>query len=679
MRLSRRRNGEGGDLDLRETVKGSKPGSQFLRLTRRSEQKLRRVADGDFEATEAALRPATRLGRAWADTRHFLLGRALATSELSHQRLSKVKALAIFSSDNLSSSAYATEEILRVLILAGAASLSLSLPIALTIALLAAVVATSYSQLVRAYPRGGGAYDVTKENIGPVASVMAGSTLVVDYTLTVAVSTAAAVAAITSAFPEVRFLRVEIAVGFVALLTIGNLRGIRESGTIFSIPTYIFILSFGAMIIVGLIRLGLDSDLRAAVPADPVDEGTQVVTVFLLLRAFASGAAALTGIEAIAEGTPSFKPPESRNAVITLAWMAGILSAFFIGSTFLATQFDVVPSESRTAVSQIAATVFGEGIFFYLVQVATVLILVLAANTAFAGLPTLASVMARDGVMPKQFAFRGDRLAFTNGILGLGIASCAVLFFFDADTHKIIPLYALGVFTAFTLSQAGMVVHWKRTREAGWRRALALNAFGAAVTGVVAVIVGATKFSDGAWLSITLMALLAIGLWMIRSHYTDASAQLGRGLTGAETVADYFYGASAGRPQMVIVPIDEINRAVLRTVAYARTLSPNATAVHATDEREEAGELRSQWEQSVPDVPLVIVESPYRSLVEPIVAYIEAMDRTQPNQMVTVVLPEFVPKHFWQRFLHNQLSLRLKKALVARRNTVIVDVPYHFR
>ena len=680
VRLQRRGSDEPRDVDLHERVQGSKPGSRFLRLTRLREQKLRRVAEHEFEATKVALRPAPPAGRAWATLRRVLIGEPLASSALSRERLSKTKALAIFSSDNLSSSAYATEEILLVLILVGTGALTNAVPISLAIAVLAAIVATSYIQLVKAYPRGGGAYDVTKENIGERASLLAGSTLIVDYVLTVAVSTAAGVAAITSALPELRDLRIELAVGFVALLTLGNLRGIRESGNLFAIPPYFFIVTFGGMVAIGLVRLALGHDISAPLQSDAVPEGTHALTVFIILRAFASGAAALTGIEAIADGTPSFKPPEAKNAATTLGWMAAILATLFVSTTLLATQLDIVPSESKTVVAQIAAAVFGsESPFFYAVQVATAMILILAANTAFAGLPTLASVMARDGVMPKQFAFRGDRLSFSNGIIVLGIVSSIVLVIFAADTHKIIPLYAFGVFMAFTLSQAGMVIHWRRTREPGWRRALVLNAVGMITTGVVAVIVGGTKFLDGAWLSMAIMAALFVVLWQIRSHYVDAGKQLGHGLTGAQMVAEHFYVASSGRPQNVIVPIDEINRAVLRTMAYARTLSPTATAIHVTDEPAEAEALREQWEQSVPDVPLVIVASPYRSLIEPILAYIDVLDRSQPNQLVTVVLPEFVPKHFWHRFLHNQLSLRLKRALMNRHNIVVVDVPYHFR
>jgi amino acid transporter len=680
VRLQRQRDGQTSEPGLHETVQGSKPGSRFLRLTRRDEQKLRRVGEGEFEATKVVLRPATRIGRAWSDVRHLFIGQPLATAALPQERLSKLKGLAIFSSDNLSSSAYATEEILLILILAGSGALVHSVPIALAIGILAAIVVTSYRQTIRAYPNGGGAYVVAKENINVPASFLAGSSLFVDYILTVAVSTAAGVAAITSAIPDLLDLRVYLAIGFVGLLTLGNLRGIRESGTIFAIPTYFFIAFFSGMLIFGFIRLFAGDDLTAAAPPHPIEEGTQALTIFLILRAFASGCAALTGVEAMANGVPFFKPPEARNASTTLVWMAVILSSFFLGTAILAQEFDIVPSESRTVVAQIAQTVFGaESPFFYAVQVGTAMILILAANTSFSGLPAATSVMARDGVMPKQFAFRGDRLAFSNGILVVGILSSVLLVAFDAETHKLIPLYAFGVFTAFTLSQSGMVIHWLRGREAGWRRALLVNLVGGVATGVVALIIGATKFVDGAWISMAMMGGLMLVMWLISSHYGDAGTQLGSGLTSAEPVADFFYGVSAGRPQTVIVPVEGIDRAVLRTIAYARTLSPNATALHVTDEREGAEELRRQWEASVPDVPLVIVESPYRSLIEPILAYIEALDRTQPNQMVTVVLAEFITKRFWQRFLHNQLSSRLKKALLDRTNTVVVDVPYHLR
>lgn len=666
------------EVELHEIHRGAKPGSRYYRLTPSRQQKLRRIAPGEFEATRAVLRPATRLGRIWFQIRRILIGEPLATAELPHERLSKIKALAIFSSDNLSSAAYATEEILLILILAGTAALSRSVPIALAIAALAAIVATSYRQTIRAYPNGGGAYVVAKENLGVPASLVAGAALFVDYILTVAVSTAAGVAAVTSAVPELHDLRIEIAVGFVALLTLGNLRGVRESGTIFAIPTYFFIFTFGGMLATGAVRLLLGHDLHAGTPPHPIEPGTHGLTLFLLLRAFASGSAALTGIEAIANGVPYFKPPEAKNASITLTWMATILATFFVGTTVLAYQLDVVPSDTKTVVAQIANTVFGDSPFFYMTQAATALILVLAANTSFAGLPALASVMAKDDVMPRQFAFRGDRLAFSNGIIVLGIASSLLVIIFRAETHGLIPLYAFGVFTAFTLSQLGMVLHWWRSREPGWRNALVVNAVGATATAVVAVIVGVTKFVDGAWLSMGAMLLMVMGLWRIRRHYLAVKAELAP-VPATEPPTERSFRAAVSRSQAVLVPVDEINRAVLRTVAYARTISDNVTALHITDDREEAEALRRRWEELVPDVPLVIVESPYRSLVAPVLAYVDALDRTQPDQMVTVVLPEFVVRWPWQRLLHNQLSVRLKKALIGRPNTVVVDVPYHLR
>jgi len=487
------------------------------------------------------------------------------------------------------------------------------------------------------------------------------------------------VAALTSAAPTLHDLRLPLALVFVALLTTANLRGIRESGTIFAIPTYFFILSFGGMLALGFARVAFGHDLKAAEPAGALEPGVAALTPFLLLRAFSSGAAALTGIEAVANGVPSFKPPEWRNAITTQAWMVTLLSVFFIGTSILAHQFQVVPSETETVVSQIARTVFGENMLFYLVQAGTALILVLAANTAFAGLPVLSSVMARDSVMPRQFAFRGDRLAFSNGIIALGVASSVVLALFGAETTRIIPLYAFGVFTAFTLSQLGMVVRWHRTREPGWRRSLLINGVGGSVTLVVAIIVGATKFSHGAWLSMALMLTLVVILRQIREHYASAGRQLGQGLEDTELTTRHYYAATAKHvAPTVIIPVDELNLAVLRTVGYARSISPNTTAVHVALSNEEARTLRRRWEQSVPDVPLVVVDSPYRSLIQPLLAYLDAI-RTGPESVVTVVLPEFVPRRAWQRLLHNQLAISLKKALVSRPNTVVVEVPFQLK
>jgi hypothetical protein len=412
---------------------------------------------------------------------------------------------------------------------------------------------------------------------------------------------------------------------------------------------------------------------------DEAPEAIHGLGLILLLRAFSSGASALTGIEAIANGVPYFKAPEAKNASITLVWMASILAAFFIGITVLAHEIGVIPSHEKTVVAQVAEAVFGEGnVLFYAVQAATALILILAANTCFSGLPTAASVMARDGVMPKQFAFRGDRLGYSNGILVVGILSSLLLVIFQADTHKLIPLYAVGVFTAFTISQAGMVVHWRRNRDPGWRGSLLLSGVGAVATGLVAVIIGATKFLDGAWLSIAFMGVLVLILYQIRGHYADAEEQLDEGLDDSAGLVEEYYAASAARAQTVMVPVERIDRSVLRTMAYARALSHDVMAIHVTDEVEQAESLRQHWEDNIPDVPLVIVESPYRSVIQPILAYIDALNHSQPSQMVTVVLPEFLPKRFWQRFLHNQIALKLKKELMDRPNTVVVEVPYHF-
>ena len=677
-RVPRRADGErlAPDVELHEAVQGSKPGSRYYRLTPRERQKLRRRGPGEFEATRAALLPATALGRVWSGVRRIFIGQPLATAELAHERMGRLKALAVFSSDSLSSVAYATEAMLIVLILAGTSALSASIPISLAIVLLTVIVVTSYRQLIRAYPNGGGAYVVTRENLGVLASLMTGSALFVDYILTVAVSTAAGVAAITSAAPGVEPWRIEIAIGFVALITLGNLRGIREAGTIFAIPTYFFIFAFAAMLATGFIRLALGHDLVAGTPRDAIEPGLHGLTLFLVLKAFASGSAALTGIEAIADGVPQFKAPEAKNAAATQAWMAVILATFFLGSSILAHDLNIIPSDSETVVSQVARTVFGENVLFYGVQVGTALILVLAANTSFAGLPVLSSVMASDNVMPRQFAFRGDRLSFSNGIIVLGISASLLLIVFNANTHLLIPLYAFGVFTAFTLSQTGMVVHWWRNREPGWRLSLGVNGVGACTTALVAVVVAATKFMSGAWLSMVTMGILIFLLAWVRRHYARVEEQLDPGRPDDDTLAQYSLMAGAARHQKVIIPVDQINRAVLRTVAYAKSISDNVTAIHITDDRERGDALRRRWEEFVLDTPIVVIESPFRSLAEPILAYVDALDRAQADQMITVVLPEFVTHRPWERILHNQLALRLKKALLSRPNTVVVDVPY---
>lgn len=660
------------DLELREIRKGSKPGSRYVRLAPRRERPFERV-EGGYRATDVATRPRSRTGRAFRAVRRVIIGAPLATSQLIEERLTKVKALAVFSSDNLSSSAYATEEILRVLIIAGTGALFLSVPLSLAISLLVIVVAMSYTQTVQAYPNGGGAYIVAKDNLGTMPGLTAGASLLVDYILTVAVSIAAGVAAITSAVPELLDYRVELSVGFVALITLANLRGIRESGTIFAVPAYFFVVAMTALILTGFARIALGQHLAAGTPPDAIEPGTQAIGLFLILRAYSSGSAALTGIEAMSNGVPALKPPEAKNAVITLAWMAGLLAFFFLGLSILAHQMNVVPSETRTVVSQVAEGVFGKNIAFYLVQIATATILILAANTSFADFPRLSSVMASDRFMPRQFTFRGDRLAFSTGILVLGIASIGLLILFRAETHALIPLYAFGVFVGFTLSQTGMVIHWRRhpARHNGLR--LLMNGFGAVATGVVAVVILMTKFIDGAWLSVGAILLLVFIFTRIHRHYASVAEQLQ--VEPSPTVKPPSPKRPAGHCRAV-VPVADVDRSVLRAIEYARTMSDDISAVHVTDDAEASEALRSRWQAVVPDVPLVLVESPYRSLVAPLLAYIDALDGAREDGYVAVIIPSFVPQHFWEGLLHNQLSSQLKKALSRRPRTITVLVPY---
>ncbi len=664
------------DLELREIRRGTKPGSRYVRLTPKRELPFRRVGEGEFQATEVAIRPRTGLGRFWRGFKRVVVGTPLASSAVGEQKIPKFKALAVFSSDMLSSSAYATEEILLILILAGTGALSWSIPISLAIAVLVGIVALSYSQVVRGYPGGGGSYAVAKENLGTLPGVVAGSSLVVDYTLTVAVSTAAGVAAIISAVPSLHSVRIELAVASVLIITIANLRGLRESGTYFAIPAYLFILSLGALIVTGMAKLALGQDLTVSAPPHPVEIGGGTVGLFLILRAFASGSTALTGIEAVSNGVPAFKAPESRNANITLGWMVAILTFFFIGLTILAHQMHVLPSTSMTVVAQIGQGVFGKNVFFYTVQISTMMILLLAANTSFAGLPALASVMARDRFVPRQFAFRGDRLGFSLGIMVLAVASAGLLVIFGAETHRLIPLYAVGVFTGFTLSQIGMVLHWRHDPSPTARISLVVNGIGAVATAVVTVIIAGTKFIDGAWLTIVAIIALTLLFSRINVHYQSVAAKL-EVKPPAEPLRPPPVTRERGRARAVLMPVDEVNRAVLHTLDFARSLSDNVTAVHITDELEEGEALREQWERTVPDTPIVIIESPYRSFLAPMLTYIDAIDRVDPGAYITVVLPEFVPAHFWEGWLHNQSADRLKRALRSRPNTVVILVPYH--
>ncbi|HEX4897448.1 MAG TPA: APC family permease [Candidatus Limnocylindrales bacterium] len=651
-------------------------GDRRVRVERPHSAFFRYTGPNQLIAREAASRPRSPWGRALARGRSFLFGRPLSNYEEIDERLPKKKALAIFSSDPISSSAYATEEILRVLVLAGTGALLLSLPIAAAIALLLAVVSTSYRQIGYAYPSGGGAYAVARANLGRTAALVAAGALLVDYIMTVAVSTASAVEQITSAVPELFDERIVIGVAAVFLITIGNLRGLRESGNIFALPTYLFVGSALLMIAIGTYRvvvLGEGAPPPAPLPGAP--DPLQAVGFLLIIRAFASGSVALTGTEAIANGVPAFKPPEPMNAAKTLTAVAILLGILFIGITFVADSFGIVPLDEpvkKTVISQVAGTVFGDGSpWFYLFQTFTALILFLAANTSYNAFPRLAAILARDGFMPRQFAFRGDRLAFTAGIVILSTVAISLLVFFGGDTHALIPLYSVGVFVSFTISQAGMVRHWLGERIDGWRWRLAINGFGCVLTAVVAVIVTVAKAPESLLVAIVIPILVAIMLFINR-QYRSSSEKL--------AVRDDGVLPTPHREERVIIPIAGINRAVVHAVNVGRSIAPDVRAVLVSDDPAESTEVLRRWERQIPDIPLVVVESPYRALVGPLVAYLDVLDAAWPPDQEApttfVIIPEYVARSWWERLLYNQSAKRLRIALLGRPHTVVVNVPY---
>jgi len=596
-----------------------------------------------------------------------VVGRPIPSHLAHHERLNRTTGLAVLSSDALSSVAYATEEILRTLLLAGVAALSLATPIAFVISGLLLVVAFSYRQTIYAYPSGGGAYIVAKDNLGETAGLVAGASLLIDYVLTVAVSIAAGVAALTSAFPSWHLNRVEMALGFVALIAVGNLRGIRESGRIFAVPTYFFLAAILGLIVAGVWRYLAGHELP---DVDPLATTASLpgLSTFLVLRAFANGCTAMTGVEAVSNGVPAFKPPEARNAANTLMIMAGLCVTLFLGITLLSQAYGILPRENETVVSQLARSVFGgRGAPYYMVQAATMLILVLAANTAYSDFPRLASILARDRYLPRQLMNQGDRLAFSNGIVVLSLLAGMLLILFKGDTHALIPLYMVGVFLSFTLSQAGMVVRWRRLREKGWRRRAAVNAIGAVLTGIVLLVVAATKFTEGAWIILALIPVHVLWFQGVHAHYGRVAAQL--------SLRDY--APEQRRSNTVIIPIGGVHRAVLQALEYARSLSPDVRAVYVDVDPQATANVRTDWERWGQGVPLVVLDSPYRSLMEPLLEYIDQVDEEHPNGYVTILLPEFVPARWWHHILHNQRALLIKGALLFRRHIVVTSVPFH--
>jgi amino acid transporter len=664
-------------LRIEEVREGLRPEYRYLRAVPRREQQFRRLAPWRWESTLAAERPRSFSRGLWADVRHLLLGSPLATAQEGQQRLSKIKALAVLASDALSSVAYATEEILWVLVAASQAFISLALPVAIAIVGLLLVVVVSYRQTVLAYPQGGGAYSVAKDNLDARVALFAAAALLIDYVLTVAVSISAGTLAIISAFPEIEEYRLQIAIGLLGLLAFVHLRGLREAGTIFAIPTYFFILMFFLMIFVGLARVGLgqtEGSVTALRSSGDLLGSMGLAGVLLLLHAFSSGAVALTGVEAIADGVRVFKRPEAQNAVTTTAWMGGILGFLFIGSAVLAIVYGVVPSEDESVISKVGRLVFGNDTpLYYLLQAATMLILVMAANTAFNDFPRLLALLARDDVLPHRFAFRGDRLVFSQGIIALAVLAAGLLVLFRADTHQLIPLYAVGVFIAFTISQSGMVRHWWRGREKSWRHAMAINAVGALTTAVVAVIIASEKFMDGAWAVLIVIPLVFLMLQRIAAYFERFHNQLriDHAVMRAQT--------SLPPDHTVVLPIGDLNKVSLQALQYACTLSSNVIAVHVvTEEDEDIEGLERRWSELVPDVPIAIIQSSYRSFLAPLMAFIDSLPVAR-REPLTVVVPEFVPKHRWHWLLHNRVAPRLRAALRSRPGTVVVEVPQHLR
>jgi len=662
--------------------RGALPADRFVRVVRARQQGFDRLAPGLLQVTPRVAQPDGTLARLRGRVRNALIGAPLSTSQFVHERLTKVKAVAVLSSDALSSVAYATEQILIVLALAGAAALGASLAIMGAIVILLAFVVLSYRQTIKAYPKGGGSYIVAKDNLGPIFGLVAAAALMTDYVLTVAVSVASGVDQIQSAIPAAGGQRVAICVALIALIMVGNLRGIRESGSIFAAPTYLFIGAMLTMIITIIVRGATGSMLPATETA--AIHGTESLTLFLILRAFASGCTALTGVEAISDGVPAFKPPEWRNARITLTVMGVILAVMFVGVTVASQTLGLRPFDPshiscaavtsgsactyQSVIAQLAVRAFGNGsILFVVVAIATTLILVLAANTSFSDFPRLLYFLARDNYAPHQFGRLGDRLAYSNGIVVLGLLAILLEVIFQAKVDALIPLYAVGVFLAFTMSQAGMVVRWLRRREPGWQHGLPLNFIGMCLTGIVFLVFGASKLFEGAWVVLLIVATLVMIFRAINRHYSDVAVQV-----DADT---------SKRPIAVqatfIVPITDLNGIAFESLAMARSFSPTVIAVHICDNPEHTARLRAKWDAWGNHVPLTIIDTPYRSYIRPLLAYLDAIDRQRPDDTLVVVVPELVLDRWWHNLLHNQTALRLKAALLFRRRTVVMNVPYH--
>ncbi|MSP79029.1 MAG: APC family permease [Dehalococcoidia bacterium] len=642
----------------------------------RRSRAFRPLDSGVFRVSDEALFGVEGdVGRVLRNLRRTLFGVPLPSSQESAERLTKVKALAVLGSDNLSSSAYATEELIRVLALAGMGALAFTMPITLALVAVLAIVIMSYHHVIRAYPNGASSYIVSRENLGTYPALIAASALLIDYVLTVAVSIAAGIQALTSLFPGLYDTRIFIGMGAVLLLALGNLRGVRESGSIFALPTYLYLAGMLGFLGYGVFRAATGTLPEYTPPPDWMPATMEPLGLLLILRAFSSGAVALTGVEAISDGVPAFKRPEARNARITLTWMALLFGTLFVGLSYLSSHVGVLPdpSETETLVSQLVRAVVGPGIFHSYIQFTIVILLFLAANTAFADFPRLSSILAKDNFMPHQFSGRGERLAFSTGIIVLATLAAVCIFTFQGSVAALIPLYTVGVFAAFTLSQAGMVLHWMREHGKGWRTGLILNGAGALVTAFVMVEAMAVKFTHGAWVIALLVPLLVGMMISIRNHYRRLARELR--LSRYEMLPNV-----KPTEQIVVVPVADLNKPFAQALTYARSLSPNVTGVHVSDNLETAEDFRLSWTQIVGnDTPLITIESPYRDFMGPLLAYIDDITKSSPDALVTVVIPEFVPKRWWEHSLHRQSAFRLKLALLSRPNIVVVDIPYQLK
>jgi len=603
--------------------------------------------------------------------KRWLVGDPLKTTQASLERLSILQGLAIFSSNNISSVAYATEEILLVLVLAGTAAVAWSIPISLAILFLVLVLTISYRQIIYEYPEGGGAYAVAKSNLGEIPSLVAAGALMISYIVTVAVSVAAGIAALTSAVPSLLAHREALGLAAIFLIVVINLRGARESGKLFSVPTYFAIGALGLLVAIGTAQTFFRPG-TAPPSTNPgaVGETIESLTLLLILRSFAVGCSAVTGMEVISNGVKAFRHPEPKNAAMTMLWMSAILASLFMGISWMAYHNGIIPRIEETVVSQLARLTFGTGVVYYAVQIGTMLLLVLAANSAFAGFPHLASILARDGFMPHQMSSFGDRLVFSNGIIILGFFACLLLVLFEGDTHALIPLYAIGVFISFTISQTGMVRNWLTRKGTHWRKKLLVNGVGALTTGIATVIIATTKFTDGAWIVFLVVPLLILMFRNIRSHYKAVAEQI-----------VLSRDVRPPRPQrnLILIPIGGVNRSVVRAVDYARSRGGEIKALLVDVSKQETALTEIQWAQWGCGVPLIVIPSPYRSILRSITDFIEEQRQKDPDCWITVVIPEILPAHWWQNILHNQRAFALKAALLFKDRVILTDVPFHLK